>query len=188
MSIKLTALKNLRKGSFASARIVSIKKTLKGVTEIVTKQTLVTVNTGINYNHQKDVIYKRASGELPAEPQPLPWGVWTDYPYEISHKDTRYLRVYIKGCPRVAYFIDGKQVTKAKAQLICRAFDSYVYVVSLGSFLKAALTVSSAGKAKALVKRFGGEFKKVVKISKPDCITPREESLVSLRQHGKELF
>jgi len=154
----------------------------------VTKKTVVTVNTGIEYSNQKDVIAKRASGVLPKEPQPLPWGEWSDYPYEIAHKDTVYNRLYIKGVPTVAYFIDGKQVTKVEAQKLCKAFDSYEYKVTLASFAEAVLTVSSAKKAKALTARFGGEFVKVVKVSKPDCITVKQESLVSLVQNGKELL
>lgn len=188
MSHKLKALKSLKNGAFASARLLTEPKTLKGVTQHVTKMTLVTVNTGIDYNKQSSVIEKRASGKLPATPQPLPWGEWYDYPYGIINNDTKYLRVYIKGRPRVAYFIDGKRVTKAVAQKLCRAFDSYEYKLTLASFTKAVLTVSSAKKAKAIVARFGGDFVKVVKVSKPDAITPKESSLVSLRQKGRELI
>lgn len=185
---KTTAIKSLRKGSFAFARLLTECKTLKGVSQSVTKQTLVVVNAGIEYSKQKDVIAKRASGELPLKEQPLSWGVYTDYPYEIEHKGGLYNRLYIKGRPRVAYFIDGEQATKAEAQKLCRAFDSYEYLVTLASFCESVLTVSSAKKAKALTERFGGVFVKAVKVSKPDCITVKQASLVSLRQKGKELL
>tara|TARA_R110002020_G_scaffold82327_1_gene203722 strand:+ start:268 stop:837 length:570 start_codon:yes stop_codon:yes gene_type:complete len=188
MSKKLNAIKSLKKSTFASARLLTEPKTLKGVTQHVTKMTLVVVNAGIEYNNQKSVITKRSDGRLPSKPQPLPWGEWYAYPYGIINKETKYLRLYIKGRPRVLYFIDGKRSTKAEAQKLCRAFDSYEYKLTLATVAKSILTVSSAKKAKNIVARFGGKFVKVVKLSKPDAITPKESSLVSLRQKGKELL
>ncbi len=116
----IKALQTLQKGSFLSVSIERPIKTLKAFSgHSVTKKTLVTVCSGIEYDKQGTVQDKRESGQLPKENAGLPWGQWKHYPYEIEHKGQSYVRLYIKGVPKVAYFIDGKQVTQDKAIEIC---------------------------------------------------------------------
>lgn len=116
----IKALQTLQKGSFLSVTIERPVKTLKAYTgHSVTKKTLVTVTSGINYDNQKAVIAKRASGEAPKENKGLPWGEWKHYPYEIEYKGESYVRLYIKGVPKVAFFIDGEQVTQERAVEVC---------------------------------------------------------------------
>jgi transcription elongation factor GreA-like protein len=103
---KLNALKSLRKGSFAIARIVSKKKPLKAFAQHdITKVVLCTVRTGIEYRNQKEV---KESGK---EVGSLPWGEWETYPYLITHKGNRYLRLYIGQSMKVIYFVDGVKVS-----------------------------------------------------------------------------
>ena len=111
---KLTALKKLRKGSFAIARIVSKKKPLAAYKQHdITKVVLCTVRCGIEYRNLKVV---KESGK---EPQGLSWGEWSDYPYLITHKGNRYLRLYLGQAMKVFYLVDGVKVSNdvAKAML-----------------------------------------------------------------------
>jgi hypothetical protein len=82
-----------RKGQFSRAAWCRQCGVRKGAPE-VKKMTITTVRAGIDYNALSAVEAMRASGELPAEPQPLPWGDWLDFPFTIQHKDKIYLRLY----------------------------------------------------------------------------------------------
>ena len=109
---KLTALQNIRKGTFAIARIVSTKKPLKAFAEKkITKVVLATVRTGIEFKNLA-VNADRQTGSLP-------WGEWETYPYLISHKGNRYLRLYLGNSMKVIYLVDGVKVASqvAKAML-----------------------------------------------------------------------
>lgn len=120
MSKLIQALSTLQKGSFLSVVIDRPVKTLKAFNHLsVTKRTIVTVTSGIDYDKQKAVIAKRASDELPETNRGLPWGEWVKYPYLIEHKNQSYVRLYIKGVPKVVWSIDGKQVTQAQAIEVC---------------------------------------------------------------------
>ena len=102
---KLNALQTLRKGSFAIARIVSKKKPLKAYAQHdITKVILCTVRTGIEFRNQKEV---KESGK---EVGSLPWGEWEAYPYAITHKGNRYLRLYLGQSLKVFYLVDGVKV------------------------------------------------------------------------------
>jgi len=102
---KLNALQTLRKGSFAIARIVSKKKPLKAYAQHdITKVILCTVRTGIEFRNQKEV---KESGK---EVGSLPWGEWESYPYAITHKGNRYLRLYLGQSLKVFYLVDGVKV------------------------------------------------------------------------------
>jgi hypothetical protein len=111
---KLTALKTIRKGTFAIARIVSKKKPLAAYKQHdITKVVLCTVRCGVEYRNLAQV------KETGNEPQGLPWGEWEDYPYLITHKGNRYLRLYLGQSLKVIYFVDGVKVASevAKAML-----------------------------------------------------------------------
>lgn len=82
-----------RKGQFTRASWSRSCKVRKGSPE-VTKVTVTTVRAGIDYNSLTAVQEKRANGELPAEPGPLPWGSWLSFPWTISHKGETYIRLY----------------------------------------------------------------------------------------------
>ena len=107
---KHTKLKTLRKGTFAIARIVSKKKPLASFKQHdITKVVLCTVRTGIEYKNLKSV------KESDIEVQSLPWGEWADYPYLITHKGNRYIRLYLGNSMKVFYLVDGVKVSKQKA-------------------------------------------------------------------------
>ena len=109
---KLTALQSIRKGTFAIARIVSDKKPLKAYRQHkITKVVLATVRTGIEFKNLK-VNEDRETGSLP-------WGEWETYPYLITHKGNRYLRLYLGNSMKVFYLVDGVKVASevAKAML-----------------------------------------------------------------------
>ena len=113
---KLNALQTLRKGSFAIARIVSKKKPLKAYAQHdITKVILCTVRTGIEFRNQKEV---KESGK---EVGSLPWGEWESYPYAITHKGNRYLRLYLGQSLKVFYLVDGVKVAKPKGAFYCIA-------------------------------------------------------------------
>lgn len=101
-----------RKGQFTRASWSRSCKVRKGSPE-VTKVTVTTVRAGIDYNSLTAVQEKRANGELPAEPGPLPWGSWLSFPWTISHKDQIYLRLYpgANANSEVQYFSEGETKT-----------------------------------------------------------------------------
>ena len=109
---KLTALQSIRKGTFAIARIVSDKKPLKAFADKkITKVVLATVRTGVEFKNLA-VNEDRETGKLP-------WGEWDTYPYLITHKGNRYLRLYLGNSMKVFYLVDGVKVASqvAKAML-----------------------------------------------------------------------
>jgi hypothetical protein len=99
-----------RKGQFSRAAWCRQCGVRKGAPE-VKKMTITTVRAGIDYNALSAVEAMRASGELPAEPQPLPWGEWESFPWVITHKDKKYLRLYPTPNANTVshYFIDGEE-------------------------------------------------------------------------------
>ena len=109
---KIEALQNLRKGTFAVARIVSDKKPLKAYSQHkITKVVLATVRTGVEFKNLA-VNENRETGSLP-------WGKWEVYPYAIQHKGNRYIRLYLGNSMKVFYLVDGVKVANhvAKAML-----------------------------------------------------------------------
>ena len=109
---KIEALQNLRKGTFAIARIVSTKKPLKAFAQHdIKKVVLATVRTGVEFKNLA-VNADRQTGSLP-------WGEWETYPYAITHKGNRYIRLYLGNSMKVLYFVDGVKVASqvAKAML-----------------------------------------------------------------------
>lgn len=112
-------------GQFTGFLWTRSMKTRKGITAQVTKTVRCVGRVGLSYDNRVAVQAARKSGELPATPQPLPWGTWLLFPYLISHKDSLYVRIYpVPGrAPKVIYRIDGKLATKAQAQALCLASE-----------------------------------------------------------------
>lgn len=108
---KLQSLQTIRKGTFAIARIVSEKKPLKAFRQHkILKVVLCTVRTGIQYKNLTEV---KESGK---ETGGLPWGQWEVYPYLITHKGNRYLRLYLGQSMKVFYLVDGVKVESQVAK------------------------------------------------------------------------
>ena len=106
---KLTALQTIQPMSFSIARIVSTKKPLKAFSHLtITKVILATVRVGGEFKNLK-VNADRETGSLP-------WGEWEHYPYSITHKGNRYLRIYLGRSMKVVYFIDGVKVASSVAK------------------------------------------------------------------------
>jgi transcription elongation factor GreA-like protein len=142
---KLNALQTLRKGTFAIARIVSKKKPLKAFAQHdITKVILCTVRTGIEYRNLSEV---KDNG---IKPKNLPWGEWESYPYAITHKGNRYLRLYLGQSLKVFYLVDGVKVSSSQAKIMLPR--------SSGSSKPLCITVKEAGlvslkqKGKELIK------------------------------------
>lgn len=64
---------------------------------------------GINFSNLGAVIDGIRDGER-GPVQPLPWGVWQEFPYLIEHKGERYVRLYPMG--RTLYFVSGVEVDR----------------------------------------------------------------------------
>lgn len=48
------------------------------------------------------------------ETGPLPWGVWSEFPFIITHKGKDYARLYtVDGTVRTTYWVDGFDVERA---------------------------------------------------------------------------
>jgi hypothetical protein len=108
---KLTALQSIRKGTFAIARIVSEKKPLKAYRQHkILKVVLCTVRTGIEFKNLA-VNEDRETGSLP-------WGQWEVYPYLITHKGNRYIRLYLGQSMKVFYLVDGVKVASEVAKFM----------------------------------------------------------------------
>lgn len=107
-------LENNQKGTFTAMVWERPMKTKKAYSnEVVTKRSEGVVRLGINYDNIKDVKEKRANGELPAENQGLQWGQWELYPYIITNKEKKYLRVATSKNNKIKtrYFINGKEAS-----------------------------------------------------------------------------
>jgi hypothetical protein len=110
------AIKTTPKGSNIILEWVRPCKTRKGVTDVLTKSVRMVGRMGIEYNNIGTVQDKREAGDLPAVPQGLPWGVWSEYPYLIEHKGSYYIRLYngtsSKVHPEVHFFKNGIECAK----------------------------------------------------------------------------
>ena len=113
-------------GQFVGALWARPMKTRKGIPASVTKTVRTTVQVGVDYDNRQVVQDARASGEAPKVNAGLPWGVWENFPYTITHKGERYVRLYPvkdgEGKPRackVVYRINGVRATKAQVEAIC---------------------------------------------------------------------
>lgn len=101
-------------------------KVRAGVAAKVTKTVMTVVQVGVNYENREVVKEARANGDAPAKNAGLPWGEWENFPYTITHKGERYVRLYpvkdAQGNPRsckVVYRINGVRATKAMVETLC---------------------------------------------------------------------
>lgn len=82
---------------------------------------------GLNHENRQAVQDARASGELPAVNQGLPWGEWLIAPYFITHNGGLYVRLYpVEGStPKASFHLDGKEVSKESiaAYLLASEFN-----------------------------------------------------------------
>jgi len=103
-----------KKGQFGRMTWEKKLKTYKGVSDVITKQTTMSMRAGIDYNNLKVVQEKRENGQLPAIPQSLPWGNWIPgfEPYLIEHKGNYYARVYpnANGTIKTIYKLNGSVI------------------------------------------------------------------------------
>ncbi len=106
-----------RKGQFTRAAWCRTAKTRKGSPE-VKKMTISTVRAGLDYNSLTAVEALRSNGDLPSEPQPLPWGEWLIFPFIIIHKGNLYLRLYpsANSNAKVQYFLFDEEVSYEKVE------------------------------------------------------------------------
>lgn len=118
------------KGHFVGVNWHRPMKTRKGVAASVTKSVRTTVQVGVNYENRAVVQEARASGDAPETNAGLPWGTWELFPYVISHKDKRYVRLYpvrdAQGKPRackVVYRVNGRSATRAEVETLCLASE-----------------------------------------------------------------
>ena len=107
-------LENNQKGSFTAMvweRPVKTKKAYSN--EVITKRSEGVIRLGINYDNIKHVKEKRANGELPKENQGLQWGQWELYPYIITNKGKKYLRVTTSKNNKIKtkYFVNGRETS-----------------------------------------------------------------------------
>ena len=122
---EILQLLNKRRGTIATLttlRPMKVRKNKEPIMKLSTFQCRV----GVEYDNIKAVQDKRASGELPAQNQGLPWGEWFDYPHIIEHKGEYYYRctrVRNDFVPQVEYTRNGIQITKAEAELDCLASE-----------------------------------------------------------------
>ena len=114
-----------RKGSFQSIAWKSQKTPsakFKGVQlETVSK---ATVRAGIDF---ANLASEKEREEIGA----LPWGEWETFPFTITHKGERYVRLYPSGNLSTRYFANGKEVSKEEFQSYQRPSD-----ISSGSIKK----------------------------------------------------
>lgn len=124
MNIPLNLARILTKrGHFVSVRISRPVKLRKGIDRNIVKTTVGVFRAGLDYDEQKRVKTKRETGQLPATPQPLPWGEWLVFPFFIQHKGKLYVRLYPLGKVQVFYFEDSKPIQKSELESIALASE-----------------------------------------------------------------
>ena len=108
-------LMKANKGTFQS---ITWKSTVKPRAEFkgleLTKQTSAVCKAGIDFSNLSSVKQGIASGER-GEVESLPWGEWELFPFTISHKGERFVRLYPAGHANqtnTVYQVSGKQVSK----------------------------------------------------------------------------
>jgi len=133
-----------RKGqicTFTTARPLKVRKGQAPITKTSTFQARV----GVDYDNITAVKEKRASGELPAENQGLPWGTWAVFPYVIEHKGEQYFRctsINNNFVTKTVYTRDGVEIAKEEAQVAALASEfsegtpSDVFNIKLSSILE----------------------------------------------------
>jgi hypothetical protein len=142
--IQSTTMKTLNKLTKDARAVVSALKNHKGQHILVTwqrdmktradvpfaivKRTCAYVRAGIDYANLASVKEGIEAGER-NEVQPLPWGVWVEFPFIIAHKGNEYLRLYpatfgnLRDEMRVEYVMDGVVSTKEQVAPYCLASE-----------------------------------------------------------------
>jgi len=114
------------KGQIVTLKTRRPMKMRKG-RDMIEKESTFQCRIGVNYDNIQDVKYKRATGELPAYNQGLPWGQWVFFPYLLEYKDTYYFRCTVLNNPKsihkTRYIRGGVDITKAEAMLDCLASE-----------------------------------------------------------------
>ena len=111
----LNLVTNFKKGTIHTLTYSRELKTKKNVSDIMTKIETVQVAFGVDYDHKKDTIEKRQSGELPEENQGLAESdEWVIFPYIIKNKKTNEIKLRCNGINsskhEVKYFRNGLEV------------------------------------------------------------------------------
>lgn len=98
-----------KKGQFGRVvweKDLKTRKDYKGVS--IRKRTAMVARAGINYDNLAIVKEKRENGTLPESNAGLSWGIWQEFPYLISHKESTYIRLYPTSNMETLYFREGK--------------------------------------------------------------------------------
>ena len=102
------------KGQFISVEFTTEKKPRAEFKDtILAKRVRMVARAGIDFARLASVRDGIASGER-GEVQPLAWGEWERFPYTITHKGSRYFRLYpVAGSvPTVIYTVNGEEVSR----------------------------------------------------------------------------
>ena len=153
---KLEALKTLRPMSYLTVTIQSTKKPLKAFAD---KTIVKTVKAKVGCGGE----FKNLASNKGRETGKLPWGEWESYPYAIQHKGNRYLRLYVRGIPKVSYTVDGEPTDSETARWMIQGEQTWE------------------------VREDGTRVKVLKEHSNPDTWTVREAGLTSIKQNDKEL-
>lgn len=121
-------------GSMRAVVIESPVPTLESVQGItVSKRSRLFVTAGTEYRNRKEIREAIEAGTRGAV-QPLPWGVWVNYPYVIGHtpKGTGVYTEYVRAFPptedqmqhfnlrpSVQFFANGAEITREQAIEFC---------------------------------------------------------------------
>lgn len=141
-----THLKKLlsKKGHIATITTQRDMKMRKGQPQVSKKSTFQ-CRIGINYDNIAVVKDKRATGELPAVSEGLPWGEWLEFPYLITHKGETYARctmLHNNFIPKTTFFLDGHEIDKELVKPMCLASefkedrDNDVFNIKISSILE----------------------------------------------------
>lgn len=114
---------SFKKGTIRTMEYSKELKTRKGVTDKITKKTVIQIRTGVKYDNIASVQESRRTGQLPVENQGLPSHlIWVDDNF-IKNTQTGkiMLRVaYANGHKtKTRYFKNGEEVTKAEIENLC---------------------------------------------------------------------
>lgn len=116
-------VEGFKKGTIRTITYSKSLKTLKGVSDVVTKTTTMQVRTGVNYNNLKAVKAGRMEGTIPVENQGLsPALEWVDNNFIRNKKTgTIMLRVaFANGNKtKTTYYKNGKVVDKSEIIPLC---------------------------------------------------------------------
>lgn len=121
------AIHSIHAGTYTTIETCKTLKTKKAYTDkSIMKVSRMTGRFGVDYNHISKVQEKRASGELPKEPQKLPWGNWMkdEEGYLIEHKGKVYVRVATSpNKTKSTYLVNGVPTDEDTVKSMCLASE-----------------------------------------------------------------